>query len=97
MMKLWSGSGKRAVKRGDAAVFGKPSFDYVSEGTIIYKTASVGAAGVPDFAEDLQNVIDFESFLSWYNENNFIDAAGNELANPHSYEKKRQSLKFLSL
>ena len=46
---------------------------------------------------DEQNVIDFDTLLSWYTEYNLMEAAGNERIEPRSYTQKRKSLKFLSL
>jgi len=44
-----------------------------------------------------QNVVDYETFLSWYTEYNLVEAAGNERIEPRTYSQKRKSLKFLSL
>jgi len=46
---------------------------------------------------DEQNVIDYNTFLTWYTEYNLAEAAGNERSEPRTYSQKRKSLKFLSL
>jgi len=46
---------------------------------------------------DEENVIDYDTFLTWYTEYNLLEAAGNERSEPRTFAQKRKSLKFLSL
>ena len=44
-----------------------------------------------------QEVIDFDSFFTWFNEQEEKEAVGNELAAARGYVKKKKALKFLTL
>jgi len=44
-----------------------------------------------------KDVIDFDSFFTWFNEQEAKEAAGNELNAARSYSTKQKKLRFLSL
>jgi len=132
MMKLWSGSGKRAVRNvvlrsnegkrvagsdlsGADAIKShvSPEFKYpdyargFDRSEVIYpdavdsvvagdKTSVVAEKSAPSSMAQ-RNIIDFESLLAWYNEQNVAEAAGNESNASNMFARKRTSLKFLSL
>ena len=60
------------------------------------KTSVVAEKSAPSSMAQ-RNIIDFESLLAWYNEQNVAEAAGNESNASNMFARKRTSLKFLSL
>jgi len=44
-----------------------------------------------------RNIIDFETLLEWYKENNLEEAVGNEREEPRAFVQKPKSIRFLSL
>ena len=88
MMKLWSNNGRRAAKRkASNKVFGWLSAGKRSTRKTVKKKAPATASN--------DRIIDFETLLSWYNENNSPVAVGDELSLAHIYAGKQKKLKFL--
>ena len=82
MIKIWSRSGKRAVKKSDTrAGFAKGG----------------GATEDIQAPVNRQNIIDIETLLSWSGDLVLKEAVGNETNPAQEYAKKRSSLKFLTL
>jgi len=88
VIKIWGGNGRRTARRdatgygtGKAHVYDNTGFDFTPK------------KAMPS-AKD-ERVIDFETLLSWYNEQNSAAAAGNEFTSAFMYASKQKNLKFL--
>jgi len=88
VIKILSLNGRRAAKRSaESSSFGRETAPERIERTDARKET-------PTTAKQ-ERIIDFETLLSWYNEQNSTAADGNELSALHIYERKQRSLKFL--
>ena len=108
MVKLWGGYGKRAANRsGRAANRNGRGAD--REDAAAYRNVraadkgregAAAAAASNASARPLQhNIIDFETLMSWYNEQNSGEAlaAGNEWSDAYKIAQKQANLKFMLL
>ena len=87
-MKIWGGNGRRTAKRNAAGS------DFERETAYDEYVRAVARQEAPPAAKQ-ERIIDFETLLKWYNEQNAAAAAGNESSVTHKYETKQRSLKFL--
>ena len=88
VIKIWGGRGKRAA--GRKAKNG--GFRWLDSGKRI---ARPGAQKKTNATTNQERIIDFETLLSWYNENKPPAAVGDELSQAFMYSMKQKKLKFL--
>jgi len=88
MVKIWGGYGKGAVSKKEKVA-----------AAAAVKTVRANPGGIVTRAPKQQNIIDFETLLSWYNEHNASEpvAVGDEVSEAHIAAQKQANLKFMLL
>jgi len=88
MMKIWGGKGRRTAGRKTKS----RGFRWLVSGK---RRARTGAQKKVNATTNQERIIDFETLLSWYNENKPPAAVGDELSQAFMYSMKQKKLKFL--
>jgi len=88
VIKIWGGRGKRTA--GRKAKSG--GFRLLGSGKRPVRTGTQKKANA---TTNQERIIDFETLLSWYNENKTPAAVGDELSQAFMYAMKQKKLKFL--
>ena len=88
MIRLWSRTGRRAIK-------GNSMIGEIRERILKRKTADAVFEVKIHVTPIQERIIDFETLLSWYNENKTPVAVGDELSSAYMYARKQERLKFL--